>query len=191
MALVLQTQSPSLFSFGFELLLYLKQSTVVLEYVHSKRIVHRDIKPDNIILRCSDAKPVLIDFGALKETMGTVLTTESNSSKSIAIGTPGFMASEQSAGRPVYSSDLYSLGLTAIYLLTGKMPEQLEADPRTGEIVWRQYALSISPSFAAVLDKAIQPWARDRHTMAQGPQVMVVSESKTAQRSSLPQPPEY
>jgi serine/threonine-protein kinase len=66
----------------------------------------------------------------------------------------------------VYSSDLYSLGLTAIYLLTGKMPEQLEADPRTGEIVWRQYALSISPSFAAVLDKAIQPWARDRFSTA-------------------------
>jgi serine/threonine protein kinase len=68
LALVLQTQSPSLFSFGFELLLYLKQSTVVLEYVHSKRIVHRDIKPDNIILRCSDASRV-IDFGALR-TMG-------------------------------------------------------------------------------------------------------------------------
>ncbi len=138
----------------------------VLEYVHSKRIVYQDIKPDNIILRSSDGKPILIDFGAVKETMGTVLTTGSNSSKSIAIGTPGFMPSEQSAGRPVYSSDLYSLGLTAIYLLTGKMPEQLEADPRTGEIVWRQYALSISPSFAAVLDKAIQPWARDRFSTA-------------------------
>ncbi len=128
--------------------------------------MHRDIKPDNIILRCSDGKPVLIDFGAVKEMMGTVLSPSGNSSRSIAIGTPGFMPSEQSAGRPVYSSDLYSLGLTAIYLLTGKMPEQIKADHRTGEIVWRQYALSISPSFAAVLDKAIQPSSRDRFSTA-------------------------
>lgn len=138
----------------------------VLEYVHSKRIVHRDIKPDNIILRDSDGKPVLIDFGAVKETMGTVVTPSGNSSKSIVIGTPGFMPSEQSAGRPMYSSDLYSLGLTAIYLLTGKIPQQLDADPRTGEIMWRQYALSVSPSFAAVLDRAINSHARDRYATA-------------------------
>lgn len=95
----------------------------VLEYIHSKRIVHRDIKPDNIIIRSSDRQPVLIDFGAVKETMQTVIAVSENSTKSIVIGTPGFMPSEQSAGRPVYSSDLYSLGLTAIYLLTGKIPQ--------------------------------------------------------------------
>ncbi len=138
----------------------------VLDYVHSKGIVHRDIKPDNILIRYVGGKPVLIDFGAVKETMGTVVTASGNSSKSIVIGTPGFMPSEQTAGRPVFASDLYSLGLTAIYLLTGKIPQELGCDPATGEILWRQYALSVSPSFATVLDKAIQSHARDRYSSA-------------------------
>ena len=64
----------------------------VLDYVHSKGIVHRDIKPENIIIRTYDNKPVLIDFGAVKETMGTVMTASGDYSRSIVIGTPGFMA---------------------------------------------------------------------------------------------------
>lgn len=136
----------------------------VLDYIHSKRIVHRDIKPENIILRAFDGKPVLIDFGAVRETMGTIVTSKGHTSQSIVIGTPGFMPSEQSAGRPVYASDIYSLGLTAIYLLTGKIPQELETDPRSGEILWRRYALSVTPTFSAILDKAIQSYPRDRYS---------------------------
>lgn len=138
----------------------------ILEYVHTKRIVHRDIKPENILIRHVDGKPVLIDFGAVKETMGTVMTTAGESSRSIVIGTPGFMSSEQSAGRPVFASDLYSLGLTAIYALSGKIPQQLETDPATGDFLWRHYALSISPSFATFLDQAIASHPRDRYANA-------------------------
>ncbi|MCG6133512.1 MAG: protein kinase [Nostoc sp. LLA-1] len=138
----------------------------VLDYVHSKRIVHRDIKPDNIIVRHRDSKSVLIDFGAVRESMGTVFNSQGNPTSSIVIGTPGYMPSEQAAGRPVYSSDLYSLGLTAIYLLTGKQPQELEADARTGEVVWHQHALSISPTLAGVLDRAIAYHPRDRFATA-------------------------
>jgi serine/threonine protein kinase, bacterial len=138
----------------------------VLDTVHAQHIVHRDIKPENIILRSSDNQPVLIDFGAVKETMGTVVTTSGRNSNSIVIGTPGFMPSEQSIGRPVYASDLYSLGLTAIYLLTNKYPQEFNTDPSTGEILWRQDAASTSPELAAILDKAIQSHPRDRFSTA-------------------------
>ncbi|MBD1896281.1 IMS domain-containing protein [Coleofasciculus sp. FACHB-129] len=139
----------------------------VLDYVHHKGIVHRDIKPANVIVRKRDTKPVLIDFGAVKETMGTIVNSEGRTISSIVIGTPGFMPSEQAIGRPLFSSDLYGLGLTAIYLLTGKLPQSLNIDRDSGEILWRQYALNVSASLLAVLDKAIQSHPSDRYTNVQ------------------------
>lgn len=134
----------------------------VLACVHDKRIIHRDIKPENIILRQRDHKPVLIDFGAVRETMGTQINANGQSTQSIVIGTPGFMPSEQAAGRAVFGSDLYSLGLTAIYALTGKIPQELPTDPMTGEVKWRQYAPTVSAGLASVIDKAIVPGIQGR-----------------------------
>ncbi len=134
----------------------------VLDFVHQHRIIHRDIKPDNIILRTRDGKPTLIDFGIIKETMETVVNPDGKSAYSVAIGTPGYMASEQAAGRPVYASDLYSLGLTAIFLLTGKTPQYLDHDPHSGEILWRQEAPHVSPALAGILERCIPFNPRDR-----------------------------
>lgn len=139
----------------------------ILSGIHRQGIVHRDIKPDNIIVRRVDRKPVLIDFGAVKETMSTLLNSKGNQTPSIVIGTPGYMPSEQMAGRPVFSSDLYSLGFTAIYLLTGRQPQQLDNDPITGKVLWQQYVPNISPGFAAVIDRAIQPYANQRFAAAE------------------------
>lgn len=138
----------------------------VLDYVHSKGIIHRDIKPSNIILRHRDGNPVLIDFGAVKETMGTVLDSQGNAMPSVIIGSPGFMPSEQAAGRPVYSSDLYSLGVTAVCLLTGKLPSNMETHLVVGEMVWHGYAQGLSPSLVAVLDRVLQFNPRDRFASA-------------------------
>ena len=72
------------------------------------------------------------------------------------------MASEQAAGRAVYGSDLYSLGLTAVYALTGKIPQELPTDGRTGDIQWRSFAPTVSGGLAAAIDRAIAPHSRDR-----------------------------
>lgn len=137
-----------------------------LDYVHSKGIIHRDIKPENVMLS-QDGKPVLIDFGAVRELMGTELNSRGVPSRSITIGTPGFMPPEQAAGRPTFSSDLYSLGLTCIYMLTGRIPQELDSDPRTGELQWRNYAPNVSPSLANLLDQAIAPEQSRRLQTAQ------------------------
>ncbi|MFN6476147.1 protein kinase domain-containing protein [Nostoc sp. DedQUE07] len=163
--LTAKVQKQGLFSEGAVQELFMNLLPV-LDYVHSKYIVHRDIKPDNIIVRHWDGKPVLIDFGAVRESMGTVVNSQGNPTSSIVIGTPGYMPSEQAAGRPVYSSDLYSLGMTVIYLLTGKQAQHLETDSQTGEIVWRQYASHVSPLMARVIDRAIAYHPRDRYPTA-------------------------
>ncbi|WP_375504723.1 protein kinase [uncultured Nostoc sp.] len=138
----------------------------VLDYVHSKGIIHRDIKPENIILRSVDGKPVLIDFGAVKETIRSVVSSPGYPTRSLVIGTPGYMPSEQAVGRPVYATDIYSLGLTAVYLLTGKHPQELQTDLKTGEILWQDHAPHISSQLAGVLNQAIKPHAGDRYSTA-------------------------
>jgi serine/threonine protein kinase len=138
-----------------------------LTYVHGRGMVHRDIKPDNIMLRENSNKPVLIDFGAVKETMSTVETMSGNTGRSIVIGTPGFMPAEQVSGRPMFVSDIYALGLTSVYLLTGKMPGEMDADPSTGNINWQVHAPNVSPQLTTILNTSIHAVPTARYSSAQ------------------------
>ncbi len=85
----------------------------VLDFIHSQGVVHRDIKPENIIRRNSDKKAVLVDFGASK-----VVTPLNRSVTGTVIGSAEYIAPEQANGKANNPSDLYSLGVTCIYLLT-------------------------------------------------------------------------
>jgi serine/threonine protein kinase, bacterial len=134
----------------------------VLTYVHEKKVIHRDIKPDNVILRRRDNKPVLIDFGIVKEVL---CVCDGSPAPSMTAGTPGYISPEQAAGRPVFASDLYGLGATAIFLLTGKSPQGM-TDPATGRIHWREHTPEVSPSFAAVLDKSTELYVHNRYQTA-------------------------
>jgi serine/threonine protein kinase len=142
-----------------EVLKILKDVLDVLEFVHSEGVIHRDIKPDNLIRRKKDQKIVLIDFGAVRamQDASTQLTAneKGESRFTVTIGTPGYMPSEQCAGRPTYSSDIYALGMVAIKALTGFGPTDLPTDPATGELVWRDKA-QVSNGLAMVLTRMVR-----------------------------------
>jgi serine/threonine protein kinase len=137
----------------------LKDVLEVLEFVHSEGVIHRDIKPDNLIRRKKDQKIVLIDFGAVRamQDTNTKLTADEKGESrfTVTIGTPGYMPSEQCAGRPNYSSDIYALGMVAIKALTGYAPTDLPTDPATGELVWRDKA-KVSNGLAMVLTRMVR-----------------------------------
>lgn len=137
-----------------------------IAHIHSLNVIHRDIKPSNIIVRKADRLPCLIDFGAVKEVMTTIITASGQHKSSIAIGTAGYMPPEQTAGRPTFASDLYSLGMTAICLLTGKGPLQLERDRTTNHLLWQQYVPTVSDSLAQVLSRSVSLYAQNRYTTA-------------------------
>jgi serine/threonine-protein kinase len=141
-----------------EVLEMLKDVLQILEYIHSLGVIHRDLKPDNLIIRDKDKKFVLIDFGAVKEfnpQQSQVI------SQTIAIGTRGYMPLEQIKGKPRKNSDLYALGIIAIQALTGRNPIDLEENNQ-GELIWQPHA-QVSSTLAEVLNKMIQIKPQDRY----------------------------
>ncbi len=133
-----------------------------LEYIHQLGFIHRDIKPENIIRRTDNRQLYLVDFGAAK-----LATLDRSQIQGTTIGTPEFMAPEQGWGRSFPSSDLYSLGVTCLNLLTGISPFNL-FDDNLGTWTWQaNLATPIEPQLAAIIDKLIQPKPIDRYQTVQ------------------------
>ncbi len=147
---------------------FLSEILPLLQYIHSQKVIHRDIKPANLIRRAQDARLVLIDFGAVKNQVTQTAAMQSGQTAltAYAIGTPGFAPPEQMAMRPVYGSDIYALGITCIYLLTGKSPKDLEYNPATGEVMW-QHLVYPSNHFAQVLAKMMDVSVHNRYQSAE------------------------
>lgn len=122
----------------------------ICEYIHSfsPSLIHQDIKPANIIIG-SDKSVNLIDFGAVKQK----ILNHENSGLSTIIGTQGYMSIEQFEGNPVPASDIYSMGLTLISLVSRKQPLLLE---KKG-LIFTFNDLKISERLKVILTKMTQP----------------------------------
>ncbi|MEH2022906.1 protein kinase domain-containing protein [Nostoc sp.] len=143
----------------------LQQVLSILQFIHSHDVIHRDIKPDNIIRRQQDGKLVLIDFGAVKQVQTQLLTISGHTGATIIIGTPGYMSTEQGQGKPRPNSDIYSLGIIGIQSLTGLHPINFEEDRDTGEISW-QHQANVSSELASVLSKMVLHHFKQRYQSA-------------------------
>ncbi|MDY6940494.1 MAG: tetratricopeptide repeat protein [Cyanobacteriota bacterium] len=157
----------------------LSQLLPVLQFVHDRQVIHRDIKPDNIIRRRSSpdrAELVLVDFGASK-----VMTPGVGGQVGTTIGSAGYTAPEQLQGRAVPASDLYSLGVTCIRLLTAMSPFEL-FDPAESSWRWRDFLVEpISEPLGQLLDRLLQPSLGGRYASAR--------EAIQAVRNLPPPPP--
>ncbi|MEQ9001917.1 MAG: WD40 repeat domain-containing serine/threonine-protein kinase [Coleofasciculus sp. B1-GNL1-01] len=143
----------------------------ILEFIHSRSVIHRDIKPENIIRRrhiyigeteenaegVIKGNLVLVDFGAAKHAIGTTKT-------GTTVGTPDYIAPEQAKGKAIFASDLYSLGVSCIHLLTQTSPEQL-FDTGEDTWVWRRYLKTnlISDELGSILDKLLKRATNHRY----------------------------
>jgi len=139
----------------------LQELLPVLQYLHDRQIVHRDIKPANIIRRKSDRQLVLVDFGAAKQ-IADIRPIHTGT----MIGSVEYAAPEQIKGQAVFASDLYSLGVTCLYLLTQVSPFDLY-DIFENDWKWQAYLpYPISSELKNILCKLLQPAVRRRYQSA-------------------------
>ncbi|MFM8572707.1 MAG: serine/threonine-protein kinase [Pirellula sp.] len=136
-------------------LVYIEQLIQAVAYAHRNRIIHCDIKPENLILM-SDGRLQLTDFGIAKVAQHTIAHTLVASGS----GTVGYMAPEQAMGRPSAKSDVFSIGILAYRVLTGVLPEWPYDWPPKGLANLRR---KVHPELIDVLCKAMQPRPVERY----------------------------
>lgn len=133
---------------------YAEQALEAVAYAHGQRIIHCDIKPENFILFPGNVLR-LGDFGFAKMGWHTI--------KASGSGTVGYIAPEQAVGRPMFQSDVFSLGLVLYRLFSGHLPEWPYRWPPPGIERMRKY---LHPGFIEIIRKAIELQPDRRHTNA-------------------------
>ena len=155
-----------------EVVQFLMQTLPLLQYLHSIGIVHRDISPDNLIQRNADGRPMLIDFGGVKQLvvnvrhqLGVAQPYQAADGTVTRLGTVGYAPEEQrSSGQVSPATDLYGLGMTALVLLTGKEPEDLY-DDRRDRWLWPEQ-VEVSATLTEVLSRLVAHDPGDRYPSA-------------------------
>jgi serine/threonine-protein kinase len=134
----------------------------VLEYIHERKIIHRDISLENVMVRRGEFKPMLIDFGVVKEKLTQIFSA--NPVQGSVVGKIGYSPPEQlRLGQCYPCSDIYALGVSALVLLTGKMPYMLMDESLNWR--WRSHA-KVSDSLASILQKMLCEAPSERYQTA-------------------------
>ncbi len=137
----------------------------VLNYIHDLDIIHRDISPENLILRSQDGKPVLIDFGSVKQIASTVEQELSVGANPTRIGKVGYVPQEQfNSGAVDATSDLYGLAATLVVLATGREPQELY-DIYESAWNWERF-VSLGEPLNGVLKRMLAPVPAQRYPSA-------------------------
>jgi serine/threonine protein kinase len=144
-------------------LTWLQQLCEVLDYVHSRNVIHRDIKPENIIVR-PDKSLALVDFGFSQRITDNTRTGDRPKGSVYGVRSFGYTAPEQNIGRSYPQSDIYSLGRTLIFALTGKSCAEIPSNEKTGKLLWHNYAKQITKPFRQLVDRLTA------HSVAKRPQ---------------------
>jgi WD40 repeat protein/serine/threonine protein kinase len=149
-----------------KVILLLKELLEILVFVHGQGVIHRDIKPGNLIRRYSDNKLVLIDFGSVKE----IHIAQRQAPATVRIGTLEYMPIEQFQYNPQLNSDIYALGMIGIQAITGlpayDLPKLRDLkNSNKGEIIWR-HLTACSQGLADVLDNMVRYDFRERYQSA-------------------------
>ncbi len=143
----------------------LRETAWALAYAHARGIVHRDIKPDNILLERGSGRSVVTDFGIARSDFNPALTQDG-----YVLGTVHFMSPEQASGESLDGrSDLYALGCIGFLALSGRLPFEgaapqaiLVAHATKEPPSLRSVAPSVPPALAAVIDQCLRKRADDR-----------------------------
>ncbi|WPF89437.1 CHASE2 domain-containing serine/threonine-protein kinase [Cyanobacterium aponinum AL20118] len=143
-----------------DVLILIEEIMSILTFIQEYNLIHRDIKPDNIIRRNTNNSIVLIDFGAVKQI------SRKSDQKTVIIGNEGYAAPEQLAGQPCLGSDIYATGMLAIHCLTGNFPNKLPRDDKTGEIIWNSQEYVSRPT-ASIIKKMTRYHFSDRYQNAE------------------------
>ena len=168
----------------------LKALLPVLQFLHQGKIIHRDIKPENIVRRRlphhtrskSKEELALVDFGAAKYATVTTLAKTGTT-----IGSPGYAAPEQTFGKAVFASDIYSLAVTCIHLLTEVSPFDLYDAIESG-FVWRDYLVDnpVGEELGGILDKMVESAVRQRYQSAEEVMQALSGKGMTQSPSATP-----